>query len=127
MTPGAQADRARLGRRGEAKARRYLRRRGLRVVATNWRHPSGGELDLIARDGDVLVIVEVRTARTTFAGGPAQTIGPDKQRRLARLAQLYLQQPPFEPRGVRFDVVGVVYRGPLRWEITWYRDAFQVG
>ncbi|MCA9516733.1 MAG: YraN family protein [Myxococcales bacterium] len=122
-----QADRARLGRRGEIKARRFLWRRGLRTLAANWRHPSGGELDLVMRDGDVLVIVEVRTARKVFAGGPAQTVGPEKQRRLARLAQLYLARAPFTPRGVRFDVVGVVHRGLLRWEITWYRDAFQVG
>lgn len=114
-----------LGRRGEARARRFLRRKGLRIIARNWRHPLG-ELDLVARDGDVVVFVEVRTARRVFAGGPAMTVGPDKRRRLARLAQAWLQRSRWRPDGVRFDVVAVVHHGWLRWTITHYPNAFEV-
>ena len=129
--------RRRLGRRGEAKAARYLMRRGLRVLERNWRCPTG-ELDIIARDGDVLVIVEVRSASGRFAGGPECTVGPDKQRRLARLAQRYRAtlsargggasrgHTGWRPASVRFDVVGVVRRAWWRWEVRWVRNAFDV-
>ncbi len=120
------ADRRRaLGRRGEARAARFLRRQGLRIIARNWTC-AAGELDLLARDGDVLVVVEVRTAGARpFAGGPEQTVGPDKQRRLARLAQRWLAQSRWKPAAVRFDVVGVTRLGWFRWDVRWYRNAFE--
>ncbi|MGM0574154.1 MAG: YraN family protein [Myxococcota bacterium] len=118
-------NRRRLGRAGERRAARYLRRRGLRIVERNWTCPHG-ELDLLARDGDQLVVVEVRTARTDFAGGPERTVGPDKRRRLARLARLWLARSRWRPASIRFDVVGVVRRGWLRWEVRWIPHAFEV-
>ncbi len=117
-------NRRRLGRRGEAKARRYLKRRGLRVLARNWTH-QGGELDIVARDGDVLVIVEVRTAsKEGFAGGPAHTVGREKQRRLTRLAVAYRKRAAWRPRATRFDVIAVNHLGPLRWRLKWFKSAF---
>ncbi|TNF30037.1 MAG: YraN family protein [Deltaproteobacteria bacterium] len=114
-----------LGRRGEARARRYLRRHGLRLVARNWRCELG-ELDVIARDGDTVVFVEVRTASGDgFAGGPVYTVGPEKQRRLIRLARAWLRQSRWRPTAIRFDVVAVRRRGWWRWEIDWYRRAFE--
>lgn len=117
-------DRRWLGRRGEAIAARYLRRRGLRVLHRGWRCGQG-ELDLVARDGDVLVIVEVRTARTAFAGGPVATVGPRKQQKLRALAARYLGDLRWRPDGVRFDVVGVVRRGLWRWDVEWIPHAFE--
>ncbi len=114
--------RRRLGRVGERKAARYLKRRGLRILDRNWTHQRG-ELDVVARDGDVLVIVEVRTAAAaSFAGGPAHTVGPEKRRRLARLAVAYRKRSRWRPRATRFDVVAVRHLGPLRW----HRNAFTV-
>ncbi len=118
-------NRTRLGQRGEAKAARHVRRHGLRLIARNWRCPEG-ELDILARDGELLVIIEVRTARTRFAGGPVATVGPEKRRRLTQLAQRWLLASRWKPAGVRFDVVGVVYHGWFRWEIDWVRGAFEV-
>jgi putative endonuclease len=117
-------NRATLGRRGEARAARHVRRHGLRVIDRNWRCPDG-ELDILARDGDLLVVIEVRSARTEFAGGPATTVGPDKQRRLIHLAQRWLLSSRWKPAGVRFDVVGVRYRGWFRWQVDWIRGAFE--
>jgi len=114
--------RHRLGRSGERRACRLLRREGLRILERNWRHPMG-ELDIVARDGDVLVIVEVRTGRRDFAGGPLHTVGPAKQARLMRLGQLYLRRCRWAPRAMRFDIVAVRRLGFLRWEIEWLRDA----
>ncbi len=93
------------------------------MIARNWRCPAG-ELDILAREGDQLVVIEVRTASREFAGGPEQTVGPEKQRRLARLAQRWIAQSRWTPGSVRFDVVGVVRHAWWRWEIRWYRSAF---
>ncbi len=114
---------ARLGRRGERCAARYLRRRGLRIIERNWRCRSG-ELDIVARDGDVLVVVEVRSARTDFAGGPEHTVGPAKQRQVAQLTQRWLRASRWRPAAVRFDVVAIVFRGWLKREVRWYPKAF---
>ena len=97
----------------------------MRIVERNWRCPQG-ELDIIARDGDTAVIVEVRTSSGDgFAGGPVFTVGPDKQRRLIRLARLWLRQARWQPAAVRFDVVAVRRLGWLRWTVEWYRRAFE--
>jgi len=120
-----------LGHRGEAKALSHLQAQGLTLVTRNWKAPSrpgfgghGGELDLVMRDGDVLVIVEVRSASAKFAGDVAYTIGPAKRHRLATLAQLYLARLDWRPRGVRFDVV-TLKKGLIRWDLRWYRNAFE--
>ena len=114
----------RLGRRGERKATRYLRRQGLRVLERNWRCP-GGELDVLARDGDTLVVVEVRTSRAGFAGGPAYTVGPEKRRRLERLTRRWLLRSRWSPQAVRFDVVSVERRAWWSWQISWIQSAFE--
>ena len=95
-----------LGRAGEARAWRYLRSKGLRLITKNWRCKLG-ELDLIARQGDTLVIVEVRTtaSKRPFAGTPECTVGLEKQRRIRRLARLWLTQSSWQPESIRFDVV----------------------
>lgn len=116
--------RLRLGRRGESKATRFLRRRGLRVLERNWRCP-GGELDLLAREGNTLVVVEVRTSQADFAGGPAHTVGPEKQRRLERLTRRWLLRSPWAPDSVRFDVVSVRRLAWWRWEVSWIQSAFE--
>ena len=90
------------------------------MIARNWRCPAG-ELDILAREGDQLVVIEVRTASREFAGGPEQTVGPEKQRRLARLAQRWIAQSRWTPGSVRFDVVGVDARSGVLEHIE---DAF---
>ena len=115
-----------LGRTGERKAWRYLRRTGLRLVARNWRCEFG-ELDIIARRGDAVVFVEVRSsgARRPFAGAPEHTVGPEKQRRVARLARAWLARSKWKPSEVRFDVVAVERRSWLRWDVRHYPCAFE--
>ncbi len=130
-TRPAPSPRQELGGRGEAKALSHLEAQGLTLVARNWKVPPrpgfgghGGELDLVMRDGDVLVIVEVRSASTKFAGDVAYTVGPAKRQKLAILAQLFLARLPWRPRATRFDVV-TLKRGLLSWDIRWYRNAFE--
>lgn len=131
--------RLRLGRSAEARALTHLEAHGLALVAKNWKaapRPGqgghGGELDLVMRDGDRLVFVEVRASTPRapdgkpFAGGAAYSVGPHKRRRLAALAELFMRQHPELPRRVRFDVVALTRTGLLSWEVRWYRNAFTV-
>ncbi len=90
------------GDAAEALAADYLVRHGLRVLARNWR-VRGGEIDLICRDGEMLVFVEVRLRGSQDFGGAAASITRAKQRRLSLAARHYLAGNPEQP--CRFDVV----------------------
>ncbi|MCW5979800.1 MAG: YraN family protein [Bryobacteraceae bacterium] len=119
-----QADQA-LGRRGEDLAHRYLRERGFIVVARNHRARSGiGELDIVARDGEMLVFVEVKSRRTDEFGSPDRAIDPDKRDRLLRAARDYVRRSGADWKQVRFDVINVVFTEPP--SITHLRDVFHV-
>lgn len=94
-----------LGDEGERSAARYLRRHGLRVITRNYR-TNRGEIDLIARDGDTLVFVEVKTRRS---GHPAEAVTPEKERRLTLAALQFLHRYGLLEQRCRFDVVAVVW------------------
>lgn len=96
-----------LGRFGEDLAAARLTESGLRVLARNWRCPTG-EIDIVARDGDCLVICEVKTRRTTKYGTPAEAVGPRKLRRLRELALHWLEAQEIYVPEIRFDVVSIV-------------------
>ena len=105
--PGPPTDRAALGRWGEDLAARYLSEAGLVLVERNW-HCRHGEVDIVARDGDCLVICEVKTRRTRRFGEPVEAVRHDKVLRLRRLATAYLaERRPGLPL-VRIDVIGVL-------------------
>lgn len=113
------ADQA-LGRRGEDLAHRYLKQHGYKIVARNWRLPSGdGEADLIAWDGETLVIVEVKTRASGAFGPPERAIGEEKVLGLARIARAWTRYA--KPARVRADVVAVVLSNPP--ELNLYQDA----
>lgn len=110
--------------RGEATeqaAAEWLQARGLRLVARN-QHAKGGELDLVMRDGETLVFVEVRHRASTRHGHPLETVTPSKQRRLVQAARFYLLRNGLSCP-CRFDVVGVTGTAP-QLEFTWVRAAF---
>jgi putative endonuclease len=99
-------DRRERGHAAEKAAVALLRSKGYRILATNYRCRQG-ELDIVARDGQELVFVEVRSRASGRYGDALAAIGPTKQRQVARVAQVYLsrEQPHFEV--ARFDVVAV--------------------
>ena len=106
------------GRRGEDLAHRYLRRRGYTVVARNYRLAAGdAEADLIARQGEAVVIVEVKTRETAEFGPPDRAIGPDKQRHLLRIAREYSHKTGVPLENFRVDVVAIVLTKPLHIEL----------
>ncbi len=95
-----------LGKLGEDLARRELRRRGYAILARRYR-TRFGEIDIIARDGDTLVFVEVKTRRSNGFGGALAAVDHRKQRRLVTMARSYLLGLPGPVPPCRFDVVGV--------------------
>jgi putative endonuclease len=105
MRLGTQDDRQGLGRWGEGLAAQHLAAKGYEVVDRNWRCERG-ELDLVARDGDCLVVVEVRTRRGRLLGTPEESITQAKQARLIALADAYVEECDW-PGYWRIDVVAV--------------------
>ncbi|GHA84810.1 MULTISPECIES: YraN family protein [Streptomyces] len=97
-----------LGRYGEDVAARLLADAGMSVVQRNWRCRTG-EIDIVARDGDAVVVCEVKTRRAGSFEHPMEAVTPAKADRLRRLAEIWLDRhggPP--PGGVRIDLVGVI-------------------
>lgn len=111
------------GRRGEDLAHRFLQDAGLVIVGRNFRLPSGdSEIDIVARDGDELVMVEVKTRRSADFGPPERAVGPEKRAHIQRAARVLAIRTgvPFEM--VRFDVVSVILGA--KPEITHWVNAF---
>jgi putative endonuclease len=111
-----------LGKEGEDLACRELVRRGYAIVARRYRR-RGGELDIIARDGDTLVFVEVKTRRGHRFGQAAEAVSFIKRRRLARLAMGYVMRQHLTNCPCRFDVVSIHFDG-RRPVIEVYPNAF---
>jgi putative endonuclease len=117
-------DRNAIGARVERAASMFLEGHGLIVVAANARYRDG-ELDLVMREGDTLVFVEVRHRRSDGHGGGAASVDAGKRRRLVRAAQRFLlEQPRFADSPCRFDVVEAS-GDPESPRLNWLRDAFR--
>lgn len=107
--PPPSDPRSGLGRWGEDLAVRYLRDRGLTVLDRNWRCEHG-EVDVVARDGDWVVVCEVKTRRSSGFGEPVEAVTFAKAMRLRRLAAAWLAAHDVRAEGVRIDVVGILCR-----------------
>jgi len=117
--------RRRYGKAAEALAALYLEARGLETLARNVRC-KGGEIDLVCRDGEVLVMVEVRQRSRHDFGGPLASVTRHKQRKIMRAARFVLQsRPAWRHRCVRFDVIGLQGELDNAPQIVWIRDAFR--
>jgi putative endonuclease len=109
-----------LGQHGEDLAHRYLRRKGFTVVARNWRPPQGGgEIDIVAWEGDWLVFVEVKTRAADSLSAPERAIDDEKMIALRRAARDYIRRSGTEESQVRFDAISITGR-----ELEHLRDAF---
>lgn len=115
-------NRRRLGAAYEERAAEYLQNHGYQILERNFRCKIG-EIDLIARDAEVLVFLEVKYRRSGRYGGPAEAVTPAKQRTICRVADFYRmsRQIP-ESQSCRFDVVAI-----LGEQVQVYKDAFSYG
>ncbi|MGO4880495.1 MAG: YraN family protein [Bryobacteraceae bacterium] len=122
------------GRRGEDLAHRFLRGRGLTIVARNFHQRAGrGELDIVAWDRGSIVFVEVKTRASAEFGDPARAMGSDKERDLRRAAAEYLRRCGAPAEQARFDLVNIILDEPgkpgkqeKRPRIEWIKDAFPI-
>ncbi len=123
-TEGHGLNRRTQGAHVEALARDFLLRQGLTPVAANANY-RGGELDLVMRDGDTLVFVEVRYRRGSGFGGGAASVDANKRRKLVHAAGLFLAAHREHARApCRFDVIDAS-GDPEAPEFLWLRDAFR--
>lgn len=110
------------GKAGETIAVDFLKRNGYRITEVNYRCPIG-EIDIIARDKNELVFVEVKARRSSALGYPEQAVGIKKQKKVSQLALWYLQEKRLTDVRARFDVVAVLIL-PEGNEVRLIRNAF---
>lgn len=111
-----------LGKRGELQAGAYLEEKGWRILAKNVRNEYG-EIDIIALDGNSLVFVEVKTAKTKKFGYPEVSVNKRKQKKMVECALAYLQKEPNMNTAWRIDVVAVYVLPDGQTEIKWFKNA----
>jgi putative transposase len=104
--------RRQLGDQGEDLAAAALKKQGYKILERNFVTPLG-EIDLIAREGKTVVVVEVKTRKSTRFGSPQEAVSVTKQQRLRRLADYYLKAKRLTEAPVRFDVVAVTLAGDV--------------
>ena len=107
-----------LGKKGEKLAEKFLKKQGLKILERNYKTPFG-EADLIAKDGDEISFVEVKTRRSDSYGSPAEAVGWSKQNRYRMIAKFYTAQKKEEPNA-RFDVVEVYDDGKIEYHKNAY-------
>ncbi|HEY5950249.1 MAG TPA: YraN family protein [Kofleriaceae bacterium] len=117
-TLGGEPTKIEVGATSEDRAADLLVRKGMRIVERNYRCKVG-ELDIVARDGRVLVFVEVRSRRSTEFGSALDAISWAKRRKVTRVAMAYLarRRPQFDE--ARFDVVAITGEEIVHVEDAW--------
>jgi putative endonuclease len=116
----------RLGVRGEKLAGRYVRREGFKILYRNFRGRHGGEIDLVCREGETLVFVEVKTRTREDFGRPLAAVDRRKQRRISLGAFAWLRLLGNPDVAFRFDVVEVLEIAGENPRIELIRNAFQL-
>ena len=119
-------DRAIRGLLGEKMAARYLRKNGYKILYRNFRGRTGGEIDLVCRDADTLVFVEVKTRTREDFGRPLDAVDRDKRKRISRGALAWLRMLDQPDIFFRFDVVEVIMPAGEQPKIELIRNAFSL-
>lgn len=99
--------RQKFGEKGEALAARHLKKAGYKIIETNYRTRLG-EIDIIAKDKDTIVFVEVKTRTSVHFGSPKWAVTPQKQKKISMAALYYLKATDQSTARARFDVVAVI-------------------
>lgn len=115
------ADHNILGKKGEVLALKMLNDKGYKILETNWRHKRD-ELDIIALDGNEIVIVEVKTRSTHFFGDPEESVDELKMQRMVNAAEEYIEQNSLKNE-CRYDIVSIVIN-KKETNIRHIKDAF---
>lgn len=115
--------RKKLGNKGEKRAANFLRKQGYQIIEKNY-HSLLGEIDIVAKEGESIVFVEVKTRRSTDFGLPEEALSYDKRRRLSKLALNYLAHRRIEGSNCRFDVVSILMDNNKVKHIELIKNAF---
>jgi putative endonuclease len=111
---------------GEKLAARFLRRNGYKILYRGFKGNQGGQIDLVCRDGDTLVFVEVKTRGGEYFGRPFEAIRHDQQRRISRGALTWLRMLDNPEIPFRFDVVEVIVAENEKPHLELIRNAFHL-
>jgi putative endonuclease len=109
------------GKQGEEIAAKYLRSKGYKILETNWRL-GRNEIDIVAEEKNILIIVEVKTRHSTDYGEPETFVTRDKQRLLIRAANAYINRKSVQAE-TRFDIISIVFE-KNEARISHIEDAF---
>lgn len=110
-----------LGKIGEDLAEKHLSKMGYKILHRNWRN-GHDEIDIVALDGNWLVVVEVKTRTTDHFGEPEMEVKPAKQKSIVRTAEAYILMADYKGE-TRFDVIGILL-GNGKVELKHVKDAF---
>jgi putative endonuclease len=113
-----------LGKKGEEVAVRFLKKSGYRIIQTNYACKMG-EMDVIAKEKDTLVFIEVKTRTSTLFGSPQLAVNISKQKQISKVALNFLKEKQLEDVKARFDVVAILL-GAKGEQIELIRDAFDL-
>jgi putative endonuclease len=94
------------GKKGEDIAVAYLKNKGYRIIERNYKCLFG-EIDIVAKDGDMVVFVEVKSRKSERFGDPQGAVGREKQKKISRISLTYLEEKHLYPCDARFDVVAI--------------------
>ncbi|MEI6677026.1 MAG: YraN family protein [Mariniphaga sp.] len=117
MTPAAE-----LGKKGEEIAVAYLKKEGYKILARNWFHDHK-EIDIIAKQGEEIVIVEVKTRDGDYFEEPWEAVSTKKIRNLVDAADAWLNQKEIDLE-TRFDVISIVFSNDVKYELSHFTGAF---
>jgi len=114
-----------LGKQGEEIAVEFIRKKGYKVLETNWRHRKA-EIDIIAKKEEVLIFIEVKSRTNTYFGRPEVYVDAKKQQLIVDAASVYMEQVGHEWE-VRFDIIAVLFHNEIHQSVDHFKDAFFPG
>lgn len=113
------------GKKGEDTAVQYLLNKGISVLARNYKGDRFGEIDIIAKDGEIYVFIEVKSFKQNSLLDPRAAITEAKQEKIKHAAEIYLEKNDLQQVSCRFDVLKLTWANDQVTEISWLKDAFR--
>ncbi len=110
-----------LGEKGEQMARNYLLAEGYEIIATNWR-TGHKEIDIIARQEDIFIFIEVKTRHSSKFGMPETTLTETQSNAIVAAASVFLENKSY--RDIRFDIIAIMFKAGVMTDFLHIKDAF---
>lgn len=121
--PEVSESRINLGKHGEDLATVFLKQKGFQIITRNYRQKTG-EVDIIAKDGDTLIFIEVKTRSSLLFGQPFEAVTKKKQTQLNRIALDYMTRNKINNQAARFDVISILIEQNKKPKIEHLQNCF---